>query len=86
MSELKWSGMGEFNSDDHFQFALIHGPNIPGSYAVLLFPASDFPSFTSHSHNYVLFGVWLNLFILSGVISPLSPVAYWASTDLGVHL
>ena len=27
---------------DHFQFALIHGPNIPGPYAVLLFRASDF--------------------------------------------
>ena len=26
---------------DHFQFALIHGPNIPGSYAILLFTASD---------------------------------------------
>ena len=26
---------------DHFQFALIHGPEIPGSYAVLLFTASD---------------------------------------------
>ena len=25
----------------HFQFALIHGPNIPGSYATLLFTALD---------------------------------------------
>ena len=29
---------------DHFQFALIHGPDIPGSYAILLFIASDFAS------------------------------------------
>ena len=27
---------------DHFQLALIHGPNIPGSYATLLSTASDF--------------------------------------------
>jgi len=26
-------------SFDHFQFALIHGPDISGSYAVLLFTA-----------------------------------------------
>ena len=52
---------------DHFQFALIHGPNIPGSYAILLFTALDF----IHTHNWVLFLLWLHLFILSGVISPL---------------
>ena len=74
--ELKWMGMGEFNSDDHllfdhFKFALIHGPNILGSYAILLFTASDFASITSHIHNWVLFSLWLRLFILSGVISPL---------------
>ena len=56
---------------DHFQFALIHGPNIPGSYAILLFTASDFTSITSHIHNWVLFLLWLHLLILSGVISPL---------------
>ena len=48
-----------------------HGPNIPGSYAILLFIASDFTSITSHIHNWVLFLPWLRLFILSGVISPL---------------
>ena len=26
---------------DYFQFALIHGPSIPGSYAILLFTASE---------------------------------------------
>ena len=56
---------------DHFQFALIHGPNIPGSYAILLFIASDLASTTSHIHNWVLFLLWLHPFILSGVISPL---------------
>ena len=29
-------------SFDHFQFTLIHGPNIPGSYAILFFTASEF--------------------------------------------
>ena len=52
-------------------FALIHGPDIPGSYAILLFIASGFTSITGHIHNWVLFLLWLCLFILSGVISPL---------------
>ena len=56
---------------DHFQFALIHGPNIPGSYAILLFTASTLASTTSHIHNCILFSLWLHPFILSGVISPL---------------
>ena len=54
---------------DHVQFTLIHGPNIPGSYAILFFIASDF--ITRQIHNWVLFLLWLPLFILSGVISPL---------------
>ena len=54
---------------DHFQFTLIHGPNIPGSYAILLFTASDFTSITSHIHNWALFLLWFHLFLLSGVIS-----------------
>ena len=49
----------------------IHGPNIPGSYAILLFTASDLASITSHVHSWVLFLLWLHPFILSGVISPL---------------
>ena len=56
---------------DHFQFALIHGPDIPGSYAILLFTASDLASITSHIHNWLLFLLWLHPFILSGVVSPL---------------
>ena len=56
---------------DHFQFALILGPNIPGSYAILLFTASNLVSITSFVYNWVLFLLWLHLFILCGVISPL---------------
>ena len=58
-------------SFDHFQFALIHGPNIPGSYAKMLFTALNLASITSPIHNWVLFLLWLYPFILSGVISPL---------------
>ena len=65
---------------DHFQFALIHGLNIPGSYAILLFIASNFASITSHMHNWLLFLLWFCLFILSGIISPLS-----SSSILGTY-
>ena len=41
------------------------------SYAILLFAALDFTFITSHSHNWILFLLWLHPFILSGVISPL---------------
>ena len=66
---------------DHFQFTLIHGPNIPASYAILLFTASDFTSITSHIHSWVFFSFGLCLFILSGVISPL-----FSSSMLGTYL
>ena len=56
---------------DHFWLVLIHGPNIPGSYAILLFKASDLASISSHIHNWVLFLLWLHPFILFGVISAL---------------
>ena len=56
---------------DHFQFTSIHGPDIPGSYAILLFTASDLVSITSHIHSWVLFLLWLHPFILFRVISPL---------------
>ena len=45
--------------------------NIPGSYAILFFTASDLASITSHIHNWALFLLWLHPFILSEVISPL---------------
>ena len=62
-------------------FALIHGPNIPGSYAIFLFTASDFTSITSHIHSWVLFLLWLHLFILSRVSSTLI-----SSSILGTYL
>ena len=65
---------------DHFQFTLIHGPNIPASYAILLFTASDFTSITSHIHSWVFFSFGLCLFILSGFISPL-----FSSSILGTY-
>ena len=61
-------------------FALIHGPNIPGSHAVLLFTVSDFTSITCHIHNWVLFLLWLHLFILSEIISP-----FFSSSILGTY-
>ena len=76
---LIWSSTSLLS--DHFQFALIHGPDIPGSYAILLFTTLDLASITSHVHNWVLFLLWLHPFILSGVISPLIPSSifgtYW---------
>ena len=67
------------------KFALIHGPNIPGSYAILLFTALDLASTTSHIHNWVLFLLWLHLYILSGVISALISSSilgtYWPGSD-----
>ena len=70
---------------DHFQFALIHGLNIPGFYAILLFTVLDF---THQSHPQL------------GVVFALAPSlhSFWSyfSTDLkqyigylptwGVHL
>ena len=56
---------------DHFQFALIYGPNISGSCAIWFFTALDFTSVTSHIHNWVLFLLWFCPFFLSGVTSPL---------------
>ena len=86
ISELKWTGMGEFNSDDHYIYSCgqeslrRNGPNIPGSYAILFFIASDSTSITSHIHIWALFPLWLCLFILSGVIFPL-----FSSSVLGTY-
>ena len=65
---------------DFLQFALIHEPSFPGSYAILLFTASDLTSITSHIHNWVVFLLCLCLFILPGVISPLI-----SSSILGIY-
>ena len=54
-----------------FPVALIHGPDIPGSYAILLFTALDLASVISHTHKWVLFLLLLHPFIISEFISPL---------------
>ena len=60
---------------------LIYGPKFPGSYAILFFTALDFTSITTHIHNWALFLLQLNLFILFGVISP-----FFSSSILGTYL
>ena len=50
------------------KFILFHGPNIPDSYAILLFTALDFTLTTRHI-NWISFLLWPRLFILSGAIS-----------------
>ena len=68
---------------DHFQFASIHGPNIPASYAILLFTTLDLASITSHITSGYCFcfgsipSFFLELFL------HWSPGTYWAPTDLG---
>ena len=72
LSRIKHFSVGErMNFFFYDLYILIHGPNIPGSYAILLFTASDLASITSHIHNWVLLLLWLHPFILSGVISPM---------------
>ena len=50
------------------EFTLIHRHNMPSSYVLLFFIASDF---TFTIHNWALFLLWLSLFISSGAISQL---------------
>ena len=54
---------------DHVRFTLIHGPNIPGSYAILFFTASDFTFTTRYIHSWASFLLWLSCFILTEAIS-----------------
>ena len=60
---------------------LIPKPNIPGSYPILLFIASDFTYTTTHTHNCFRFDLaysfLLDLFLHSSL------VAYWAPTYQG---
>ena len=58
-------------------------PNIPGSYAIVLFTASDFTSITSHIHNWVLFLFGSTSSFFLQLVLHLSPVSYWVPTDLG---
>ena len=61
---------------DHFLFALIHGPDIPGSYAILLFTASELASITGNIYNWVFFALAPSLH------------SFWSyfSTDLQQHI
>ena len=61
-------------------------PDISGSYAILLFTASDLASITSHIHSWVLFLLWLHPFFLSGVISPLTPSSILGTYRPGEYL
>ena len=72
---------------DHIQFTLIHGPNIPGSFAILFFTALDFTTFTTrHIHSWASFLLWLSHFILLELLVIAlhsSLVAYWTPSNLG---
>ena len=65
---------------DHFQFTLIQGPNISGSYAIFFFTALDFSSTTNHTTSWVLFPLQLHLFIPSVAIS-----LFFSSSILGTY-
>ena len=58
---------------DNILFTFTDGPNIPSSYAILFFTASDFTFTTRCNHNWASFLLWLSLFILSVAISLLCP-------------
>ena len=69
---------------DHFQFALIHGPNIPSSYAILLLQhQTSLPSPVPSTTGWCCFcfgcipSFFLELYL------HWSAVAYWAPTNLG---
>ena len=68
---------------DHFQFTLIHRPNILGFYAILFFTALDFisPPDTSATGRCFCFGS-ASSFLLE-LFLHYSPVAYWTPNYLG---
>ena len=68
----------------HVQFYLIHGPNIPSSYTILFFVASDFTVITGHIHNWTSYPLWPSSFIHSGVIDNYPPTGYLQTW--GTHL
>ena len=53
---------------------MIHGPNIPGSYAILFFTASDFTFSTRHIHNWASFLLWPSCLILSEAVNNCPPL------------
>ena len=69
---------------DHFQFTLIHGPNISGSFVIFFFTTSEFYfCHESHSQLGIVFALAqpLHFFLESFLHS--FPVAYWAPIGLG---
>ena len=71
---------------DHIQYILIHGPNLPGSYAVLLFIALvlfSLPDTPTTKHHFS-FGPADSFFLELIVIAFCTcPVAYWTPFNLG---
>ena len=70
----------------HIQYILIHGPNLPGSYAVLFFIALVFFSLpdTSTTKHHFSFGPADSFFLELLVIAySTCPVAYWTPSNLG---
>ena len=66
--------MDSSNVDVHFSLTTSNLPwfmDLTFQAPILLFTALDFIFNTNHIHSWVLFFVWLHLFILSRVISPL---------------
>ena len=61
---------------DHFEFTFIHGPNIPGSYAILFFTSLDFlPSSVTSTTGYCFCLGSISLFFLELFLHS-SPVAF----------
>ena len=70
---------------DHIQFTLVHGPTIPGPYAILLF-ALAFTFITRHIHKWAAFLLCPSHLVLSGLLVAVllsSPVAYEIPSDRG---
>ena len=93
ISELKWTGMGEFNLGDHYicyygqESLRINGVAIMVNKrvrnAIFLFTTLNIASITSPIHNWVLFLLWLYPFLLSGVISSLISSTIFGTYWLG---
>ena len=74
----------------YIQFSLIHGPNIPGSYAMFFFQHQTLlllppNTSTTEHHFHVSPAAPFSLKVLLIVLCS-SPVAYWTPSDLGAHL
>ena len=68
---------------DHFQFTLIHGPSIPGFYAILFFTASNFTSSpgTSTTKGHFCFGLVSSFYV--ELLLHSFPVVHETLTNMG---